>query len=209
MKGMARAMALGTASMTLVAAAPVEPDPEAEGVAQLVTAAGVAAWGRRVQDPGALILAARMAGEVPVRVEGEAQPFFTANALLDEALAMSGNDPAYARAIETVRGEVTRGVVSSPYGRGPIATVKTLRGQERHAFDVQARGGEMLRVAAIGDGDTDVDLSLADASGRALCVDDSADHYPVCTIRVRQAARLRVEVVNGGRIWTRVQILSN
>ena len=209
MRGMARAAAMGAASVTLVAAAPVTPDPEAEGVAQLVTAAGVAAWGRRVEDPGALILAARMAGEVPVRVEGEAQPFFTANALLDEALAMSGNDPAYARAIETVRGEVTRGVVSSPYGRGPIATVKTLGGRETHAFEVLARGGEVLRVAAIGDGDTNVDLALSDASGRVLCNDDSADHYPVCTIRVRTAARVKVEVVNDGRIWTRVQILSN
>jgi hypothetical protein len=118
----------------------------------------VADWGRERDDPGALILAARMVAEVPVRSDGEARPFFTADALLDEALEMAGDDPAYRAAIDFVRQDPLRGVESSPYGEGPIATVKTLRAREVHGFDVRARPGEILRVAAIGDEVNDIAL---------------------------------------------------
>eukprot|EP01041_Mallomonas_annulata_P039276 gene39276-62925_t len=136
-----------------------------------------------------------MVGEVPVRRDGEAQPFFTADALLDEALEMAGDDPAYRAAIDFVRADPLRGVESSPYGDGPIATVKTLRAREVHGFDVRARPGEILRVAAIGDGDTALDLSVRDSAGRMLCQGGFGDHYPVCTVRPRNG-EVRIEVVN-------------
>lgn len=197
------------AATAVSALAQTAPAPDAAlGVERLVTAARLADWGRERDDPGALIMAARIVGEVPVRARGDAAPFLTADALLDEALAMSGDDPAYAAAIEIVRQDPTRGVVSSPYGDGPIATVKTLRAREQHGFDVEARPNEVLRVAAIGDGDVPLDLSVTDATGRVLCRSGVVDHYPVCTVRPRVAG-VRVEVVNGGAVWSRVQILSN
>ncbi|RZJ03129.1 MAG: hypothetical protein EON89_12845 [Brevundimonas sp.] len=67
----------------------------------------------------------------------------------------------------------------------------------------------MLRIAAIGDGDTDIDLIVRDPRGRTLCTDSLRDHYPVCTLRPSQAAQMRIEVVNRGGIVTRVQILTN
>ncbi|MDP3400875.1 MAG: hypothetical protein Q8R97_07120, partial [Brevundimonas sp.] len=72
-----------------------------------------------------------------------------------------------------------------------------------------ARGGEILRIAAIGDGDTNIDLVIRDAEGRLLCQDGFGDHYPVCTLMPRVAGKVRVSVVNRGEIWTKVQILSN
>ena len=74
---------------------------------------------------------------------------------------------------------------------------------------MDARGAEILRIAAIGDGDTDVDLSIRDAAGRVLCADGLGDHYPVCTLAPSSPARLRVHIVNRGAVWTRVQVLSN
>ena len=191
-----------------VAAQDADEPVEARAVSRLTTAARLADWGRERDDPGALIMAARMVGEVPIRVQGDAAPFFTADALLDEALAMADGDPAYAAAIEIVRQDPKRGVVSSPYGQGPIATMKTMSAREDYAFEAQARPNEILRVAAIGDGDAPLDLSVVDASGRVLCRSGVVDHYPVCTVRPR-VGRVRIAVSNGGEIWTRVQILSN
>jgi hypothetical protein len=192
---------------TAVGAVAQDEPGAARGVARLATAAQLADWGRERDDPGALILAARMVGEVPVRAQGEAAPFFTADALLDEALAMADGDPAYAAAIAVVRQDPTRGVVSSPYGDGPIATVKTMRAREAYGFDAVARPNEILRVAGIGDGDAPLDLVVREGN-RVLCRSGLVDHYPVCTVRPR-TGRVRIEVTNGGAIWTRVQILSN
>jgi len=183
--------------------------PEAAGISQLVTAAGLADWGRSHDDPGALIMAARIVGEVPLRNHGDQPPLLTFEGLLDEAEAMAAGHPAYLAAIEQVRGQGVRGVVSSPFGNGPIATVKDVRARETFGFEVDARGGEILRVAAIGDGDTNIDLVIRDAQGRLLCQDGFGDHYPVCTLMPRVAGKVRVSVVNRGEIWTKVQILSN
>ena len=187
--------------------------PEARGVSQAVTAAELAAWGRAHQDPGALIMAARLLAEVPIR-EGEGstgEVLLSANHLLDEAAALAtGNAPLVA-AIDRLResGERTRGVDSSPFGRGPIFTVKELRARETWGFDVDARAGEVLRVAAIGDGDTNIDLSVRDARGVEICRDGYGDHYPVCTISSHRSGKMRVDIVNRGDIWNKVQILSN
>ena len=101
------------------------------------------------------------------------------------------------------------GVRSSPFGAGPVSTVRRLASLESWSFEIDARGAEILRVAAIGDGDTDVDLTVRDAAGRVLCADGLGDHYPVCTLAPEAPARLRVHVVNRGALWTRVQVLTN
>jgi len=101
------------------------------------------------------------------------------------------------------------GVEGSQFGAGPLSTVRRLRARERWEFEVEARGGEMLRVAAIGDGDTNIDLSVLDASGAVLCRDGREDHYPVCNVSPRRSGTMRVVIVNLGTVWTRVQVLSN
>ena len=186
--------------------------PEADGVRQMVTAAEVAAWGRRNSDPGALIMAARLLAEVPVRPgadsDGGLTPSLTPGALLDEAAALAAGRPGVLDAIERLRGG-TRGVQSSPFGRGPIYLVRQIRARETYGFDLEARGGEVLRVAAIGDGDTNIDMSVRDADGALLCQDGFGDHYPVCTVARARSGKMRVDIVNRGAVWTKVQILSN
>ncbi|WP_298742963.1 hypothetical protein [uncultured Brevundimonas sp.] len=90
-----------------------------------------------------------------------------------------------------------------------MSMVRRLASGERWSFEIDARGGETLRIAAIGDGDTNVDLTVRDAAGKLLCADGFGDHYPVCTLAPGAPARLRVHVVNRGALWTRVQVLSN
>lgn len=183
--------------------------PAARGVTQVLTAAELAAWGRDRSDAGALIMAARLLAEVPVRQSDGETPFLTATSLLDEAAAMAGDNPGVVDAIDRLRDPLTRGVRSSMFGAGPVLTVKSLQARERWAFDVEARGGEILRVAAIGDGDTNIDLVVRDARGAVVCRDGFGDHYPVCTVSPRAGGQMRVDIVNRGDVWTKVQVLSN
>jgi hypothetical protein len=186
-----------------------DSEAEARGVSQAITAAELAAWGRARGDAGALIMAARLLKEVPLRPgEGAAAAFLTPDALLDQALALAPNNAGVAQAVAHVRGG-TRGVRTSPFGRGPIVTVKEIQARETYGFEVEARGGEVLRVAAIGDGDTDIDLAIRDADGRVVCRDGFGDHYPVCTVARPQTGAMRIDIVNRGEVWTKVQILSN
>ena len=205
----------GLTLMACASASPAQdaapaPPPEAVGVSQAVMAAELAAWGRRNDDPGALIMAARVLAEVPMRAgEGSGDAFLTPGRLLDEAAVMAEGHPAWLDAIEQVRESGVRGVRSSPFGQGPIFTVKDIRARETYGFEVEARGGEVLRVAAIGDGDTDIDLVIRDARGGLVCEDGFGDHYPVCTVSPREGGRMRIDIVNRGAVWTKVQILSN
>lgn len=253
-------LALACAAPAPVAAARQDPSPpaaaspEADGVAQIVTAAELAAWGRARRDPEALAVAARMLDEVPLRAgaggDPDVAPVLTSSGLRQEAAALRGEQTAAEEIVvtgarsptpaerdraerealewaERERAERERaqrqpsrpapaappppmvGVQSSPFGQGPVSTVRRLASRENWSFEIDARGAEILRIAAIGDGDTNVDLTVRDASGKLLCADGFGDHYPVCTLSPAAPARLRVDVVNRGALWTRVQVLSN
>lgn len=200
----------------------VESSPEARGVDQLVLAARLADWGRRRGDARALILAARIAAETPVRavgLEGRSEggrpserpealdP--TPAGLLQAARGFAEGDADLLAEIAAVEAAQARGVVSSAFGRGPIVAVRDIEAQATYWFEIEARGGEVLRVAAIGDGDTDIDLIVRDEFGATVCADTAYDHYPVCTLAPAFDGRFRVDIINHGRVWTRTQILSN
>ena len=211
--GLAACMLLGGGAMATAAQDDAALTPAARGVTQVLTAAELAAWGRERGDAGALIMAARLIAEVPLRQAGgdgdDEAPFLTAASLLDEAAFLAADNPGVIDAIDRLRDPLTRGVRSSIFGAGPVQTVKSLQARERWAFDVEARGGEILRVAAIGDGDTNIDLVVRDARGAEVCRDGFGDHYPVCTVSPRAGGQMRVDIVNRGDVWTKVQVLSN
>jgi hypothetical protein len=198
---------------------------EAAGVDQVVLAARIADWGRRNDDAPALIVAARILAQTPMRdtralvgdgAEGgtpstrDVEPaLLSVPGLLDEAEDLSRGDARTLEDIAAARAAAMRGVVDSPFGRGPIVTTKEVQARQTYWFQVNARVGELLRVAVIGDGDTDIDLSIRDAQGRAICQDGQSDHFPVCTVRPAGEGPLRIDIVNRGSVWTKVQIVSN
>jgi len=184
------------------------PDAEARAITQMVTAAEVADWAREHRDAQAMIVAARMLFDVRTRRENGDAPFLTVTALLEEAEAFGGEDEGLLEQISTLRSP-PKGVRASPFGQGPIVVVRRLRARETYAFTIEARRNEVLRVAAIGDGDTNIDLTLRDQNGVAICSDGSRDHYPVCTVLRPASGPIRIEVVNRGEVWSRVQILTN
>jgi len=207
--GLAISLLFGCAAVATAGQDDGAMTPAARGVTQVLTAAELAAWGRERSDAGALIMAARLLAEVPLRQADGETPFLTATSLLDEAAAMAGNNPGVVDAIDRLRDPLNRGVRSSTFGAGPVLTVKSLQARESWAFAVEARGGEILRVAAIGDGDTNIDLTVRDARGAVVCRDGFGDHYPVCTVSPRAGGQMQVDIVNRGDVWTKVQVLSN
>jgi hypothetical protein len=187
---------------------PPDPDAEAAAIARMVTAAEVAAWARSQGDVQALLVAARMLDEIRTRPQNGDEPFLTADALLREAESMAPDDPAVRAEILRLRTQ-QKGVRASPFGPGPIVIVRRVRARETFGFEVDARPNEVLRVAAIGDGDTNIDLVLRERDGAVLCSDSSMDHYPVCTLVRPRGGPVRIEVVNRGSVWSRVQVLTN
>lgn len=191
------------------ASVPPSAEADARAITQIVTAAEVVAWARPRRDARAMLVAARMLEEVQSRREGEDAPFLTPSALLDEASEFAAGDHALLDEISRLRAPGPKGVRASPFGAGPIVLVRRLRARETYSFTIEPRRNEVLRVAAIGDGDTNIDLALRDRNGVALCADSSLDHYPVCTVARPQSGPIRIEIVNRGEVWSRVQILTN
>lgn len=185
-----------------------DPDGEARAITRMVTAAEVADWARDQRDAQAMIVAARMLADIRMRPSNGDEPFLTTESLLAEAEALAGEDPALLAQISRLQSP-PKGVRASPFGQGPIIVVRRLRARETFGFSIEARRNEVLRVAAIGDGDTNIDLILRDRNGVVICADGSLDHYPVCTLARPLTGSVRIEVVNRGEVWSRVQILTN
>ncbi|MES2861123.1 MAG: hypothetical protein V4701_06595 [Pseudomonadota bacterium] len=204
------ALATGPAASQVRTAPPPPPNAEAEAraITQMVTAAEVAEWARDHRDAQAMVVAARILSDIQTRGANGDAPFLTVAALLDEAEALAGSDRAVLDQIARLRSP-DKGVRGSLFGRGPIVVVRRLRARETYGFTIDARRNEVLRVAAIGDGDTNIDLVLRDPNGVVVCADGSRDHYPVCTVARPAGGPMRVEVVNRGEVWSRVQILTN
>ncbi len=204
------------ASLSLAAAAagqqmparPPSPDAEAAAITRVVMSAELAAWARMRGDAQALLVAARVLDEIRVRPQSGEAPFLTADALVREAESLAPEDSAVRAEILRLRNR-HKGVRASAFGPGPIVIVRRVPARETFGFEVEARPNEVLRVAAIGDGDTNIDLVLRERDGTVLCSDSSLDHYPVCTLGRPRGGPVRIEVVNRGAVWSRVQILTN
>jgi hypothetical protein len=197
--------------------------PEVTAVRTIEAAANLADWARANRDPDGLITAARMLKSVPV-TEGTVtgtldgpvattpapnRPLMTSASLLTEARGFARGDRAVLAKIRAVETAASRGVVSSAFGRGAIRTVRDVSANSTWRFTVDARGGSSLRVLAIGDGDTDVDMVMRDQNGNVVCRDLDVDERALCDITPAWSGRFTVEVINTGSVWTRTMVITN
>ena len=191
----------------------------ADPFAQAIAARQVADFARRERDPLAMLTAARMLQQIPfsdtVPVVTDsattAQPAagFTANGLFDEASAMAKGDTQLLTQIQVAKANGTRGVVSSAFGRGLVRLIQDVGARGIYRFNIMARGGEPLRVGAIGDIGTSISIRLLDAAGKMVCMDDNQDYAPVCALTPKAGGNYRVDVVNKSTAKSRTVILSN
>lgn len=199
--------------LAVPAAAAKKSDPAVAGVVQIQMAYQVADFARRTNDASAMIVAARMLGEVPTHTAAlpgsvaggqssgkQAKPAVTVATLLAEAEAMAHGDPVLLAEIARLRGPVTKG---QPFCCMPEpvqeASVR-IPARSSYSWEGVAHAGQELIVAAKGDGDTDIDLMIYDAKGHLICQDNNIGYYPVCRFTPVWNGKFKVVVLNRGNI---------
>lgn len=186
-----------------VSAAPFDP------FAQAMAARTVAEYARRTKDPAAMLTAGRMLAEVPVSGPAEVDAGFTPAALFAEARGFASGDTMLLQQIRIAETTSHRGVLSSNLGSGLVRSVQLVNPLATYQFRVTAKGGDLLRIGAIGDLGTNLVLRVTDNRGRIACLDDQGDYAPVCQTRPTSNGEYRVDVINKSAAKSRTVILSN
>ena len=192
--------------------APAPVPAPVDAFAQAIAARQVADFARRERDPIAMLTAARMLQQVPVIDSGAvpaADAAFTPKGLFDEAKLLARGDQQLLMQITVAQSTGSRGVLSSAFGKGLVRLVQDVSGKGAYRFAVKAKGGEPLRIGAIGDVGTSLYIRLLDSAGRIACLDDNADYAPVCAVTPKTGGDYRVDIVNKSPAKSRAVILSN
>lgn len=179
--------------------------------AQAIAAQQVADFARRERDPYAMLTAARMLKQVPVTDSEDSADAaaFSPDSLFAEAKALARDDQPLLLQIRLSQSASGRGVMASAFGKGLVRRVLDVNPRNAYRFNVTARGGEPLRIGAIGDIGTSMYIRLTDLSGKQLCLDDNADYAPVCAVTPRASGNVRVDIGNKSGARSRTVVLSN
>ena len=177
-------------------------------VAQLALAQDVYAQALAQNDPLAMLTAAKLAGAVdmaPVTRSpettgqpAEAQPDShsappAATAMLAQARAMVAEDDTLAALLteaETGNSLVRAGTVS--------ATPHTLPAGQTDLWHLPFDGGTLAGLAVLGDGDGNLDLTLTDANGLALCLETAPADRSACAFVPAATGYFTLTVQNHG-----------
>jgi hypothetical protein len=93
--------------------------------------------------------------------------------------------------------------------RGAIAHRDAVNARAWDDYVVSFYGGEVARVAVVGDGDTDVDLYVYDESGHLIAKDDDRTAECVVQFVPRWTGPFRVRVVNNGYVYSNYILMTN
>jgi hypothetical protein len=186
-----------------------KPDP----FDQAIAARTVADYARRNKDASAMLVAAKLLTEIPI-TSGPADPApgeatFTPRGLLAEARDIAGSDAILLTQIRIMESQAPRGVATSAFGQGLVRSVQTMAPRGAYQFSVTAKGGEKLRIGAIGDVGTSLLMRLIDAKGKIVCLDDQNDYAPVCQLTPGTSTQYKVDLMNKSAATSRAVILSN
>lgn len=180
----------------------------------------LAGYARRAGDARTMLVAARIVaasglreGEIRdgqlVAREGLPDRSPVVLSLIEEAKLMAPADAAIAADAAAIAAARPKGIIGGSWGSGPLQFRRLLPAGERIGWTVRARGAETVLVSAIGDGDADLHLSVADGRGRMVCDDRSSAYYPLCRWSPPRAAAYRIALGNAGKVPTQVVVLSN
>ncbi|GGZ10185.1 hypothetical protein [Novosphingobium colocasiae] len=187
-------------------------DPAVDPFAQAMAARSVADYARRTKDPYAMITAARMLAEIPVS-DGDtaagAEASFSPKALYAEARVLADGDATLLEQITVAESVARRGVMTSAFGSGLVRRVLSVDPRGAYQFSLDAKGGETLRLGAIGSPGTSLLIRMVDKSGKVVCLDDHGDYAPVCQLKPKANARYRVDILNKSPAKSQTVVLSN
>ena len=93
--------------------------------------------------------------------------------------------------------------------RGAITHRDSVNARAYDDYTISFYGGEVARVAIIGDGDTDVDLYVYDENGHLIAKDDDRTAECVVSFVPRWTGPFRVRVVNNGYVYSNYLLMTN
>jgi len=219
---MARCLTLPLAATLAACAGGTTQPPQVEQVAQPGSAEAkaelalrLAAQARRDGDARAMLVAARLmltSGTRPASlqegelgVEAGVDP--VAAGWAREAMIFAAGDPAMVAEAEAVLAMRPRGVLRSSLGAGPLRYVRRVPANRTISFNIRTEPQMAARVAAIGDGDARIGLSVSSASA-AVCRHTARTTHSLCVWQAR-ADRHDVQLQNAGPLDSDVMLLSN
>jgi hypothetical protein len=137
-------------------------------------------------------------------------PTLDGQKLLAEAKAWAKGDPHLLALIEAESAKpggassLTLSVVG-----GPINVKDRVEARTTDVFKFTFRGGELARIAVIGDGDTDLDLYVYDENESEIAKD--VDRTDRCLVEwtPRRTGQFHVRIVNLGRVYNQYLLITN
>jgi hypothetical protein len=188
------------------AAAPSGSQP----VEQLHLSAQVAAWGRAHKDPLALVVAAQIRNGVGVKVEerkadGDTAPTPPASdvvaGLLDEAKALSKNDPGIVAMADDVKASASKGRVG-----GGIISNGQITGRTIHSRSMTFRAKSLAEIAVVGIDTDRIMLEVFDEGGHLICRDTDPAY---CRFTPAWTGPFTVKVHNNGTSLSHYRLETN
>ncbi len=207
------------------AGAPRPVSAEGSAVDRIMMAEGVARFARETGDVSAMIVAARMIRGVEIKptdfggvvsggaVSGppsETPARFPSFAdYLAEARSMAGGNPVLRAEIGALEAEKDKGIVRTSMAPGAAGHRMIMPPDGKWSFDIVVEARKPAIIAALGDGDTDVNIYVYDSRDALIAQDTSPGHEAVVRWTPTSASRYRVVVRNNGPLNTYTVVLSN
>ena len=194
----------------------------AAAVSNNALASRLAVYARQAKSPMALAAAAQIFatsaledvkkaktdenGAAVPAVPGEKAP--DAQALFAEALAMAKEQQNLALADLIDKQAKASGQTKGRAG-GAARHIDTVLAGKTDMYRVTFRGGESARVAAVADGNQDIDIHIYDENGNFITKDDAFDSTPICAWTPKWTGEFTIKVKNNEKSSVRYILMTN
>ncbi len=190
--------------------------PAADDTLRLFLASELVVWGRRNQDPVALVTAADVLSQVGTQEAdwlisssgGEpsektpAKPMTLAS-VIAEGRMLAADDEDLQALLSEIEARRPRGPVG-----GPKQAASRIEAGALQRFTVDFVGGEPASVYLVGDGDSDLDLLILDETDTEICTGTRNADRELCRWMPRWTGSFTIYVKNQGGYYNDYQIFA-
>lgn len=189
----------------------------------LQTAANLAKYGYATYSPTSLIEAARIFGTTKVQdadfektraseataEQKQAKVNFDPAKLLADAKKYAGKDKIVLALAKKVEREITSSGATRGAVGGPRYSEDRVYGKDYVDFQCKFWANELAEVVVIGDGDTDLDLYIYDASGNLIASDTDYTDDCICRWVPAWTGSFTIRIMNRGVVYNNFVIATN
>ncbi len=190
--------------------------PAADDTVRLFLASELVVWGRRHQDPVALVTAADVLSQVGTQqadwiiTSSGGKPSdktpgtpMTLSSVIAEGRMLAADDEDLQALLSEIEARRPRGPVG-----GPKQASERIEAGALQRFTVDFIGGEPASVYLIGDGDSDLDLLIVDETDTEICAGSRNADRELCRWMPRWTGSFTIYVKNQGGYYNDYQIFA-